>query len=93
MREIGFYDDQGSLFVVGNLLHTYKPVAGKGTFLDATIRVQFPVSNVLIVSVAIDPDVAVAFAYLGVQHFRQGANHPEGYTDQVLAKTGNADGA
>ncbi|KTT31187.1 tail protein [Pseudomonas oryzihabitans] len=93
MREIGIYDDQGSLFVVGNLPDTYKPVAGEGAYSDATIRVQFLVSNASVISVAIDPNVAIASHTWVLNTFAKALIIPGGTTRQVLAKTGNADGA
>ncbi|QDD91328.1 phage tail-collar fiber domain-containing protein [Pseudomonas oryzihabitans] len=93
MREIGIYDDQGSLFVVGNLPDTYKPVAGEGAYSDATIRVQFLVSNASVISVAVDPNVAIASHTWVLNTFAKALIIPGGTTRQVLAKTGNADGA
>ncbi|MGB0468576.1 MAG: phage tail protein, partial [Pontibacterium sp.] len=45
LREVGVFDDQGSLLVVGNLPETYKPVDTEGAFADTVVRIEFVVSN------------------------------------------------
>lgn len=92
MREIGLFDDQGSLFVVGNLPDTYKPLGGEGAYSDATIRVQFLVSNASVVSLSVDPNVAIASHTWVLNTFAKALIIPGGTTRQVLAKTGNGDG-
>lgn len=93
MREIGLYDDHGSLFVVGNLPDTYKPTGGEGAYSDATVRVQFLVSSASVISLAVDPNVAVASQQWVINTFTSAFVIPGGTPGQVLTKTGTAAGA
>lgn len=89
MREIGIFDDAGGLFAVGNLPATYKPMTSEGAFSDTVVRMQFVVTNANIVTIMVDPNVAVATqAWV----MNQPAPYPGGLTGQVLKKDSNADG-
>ncbi|APQ13420.1 phage tail protein [Pseudomonas oryzihabitans] len=92
LREVGLYDDQGSLFVIGNLPDTYKPVAGEGAYSDAILRVQFLAANASVITLKVDPNLAVASQTWVINTFAKAMVIPGGTTHQVLAKTGNADG-
>ena len=92
LREVGVFDDQGGLFVVGDMPETYKPTAADGAFSDTLLRIEFVVSNANIITLQIDPNVAVA-SQLWVQNtITIKALIPGGTTRQVLAKRSNADG-
>lgn len=93
LREVGLFDDQGSLFVVGNLPDTYKPLPGEGAYSDAVLRVQFLASNASVINLQVDPNLAVASHTWVLNTFAKALIIPGGTTNQVLAKTGNADGA
>jgi len=92
LREVGLYDDQGSLVVIGNLPDTYKPVKGEGAYSDAILRVQFLAANASIITLQVDPNVVVASRTWVINTFAKAMVIPGGTTHQVLAKTGNADG-
>jgi len=92
MREIALYDSNGSLFAVGNLPDTYKPVEGEGAFSDTVIRMQFVLSSSSIVNLVVDPNTASASHTWVINTFASMVVIPGGTTNQVLAKTSNADG-
>ena len=60
LREVGVFDADGALFVVGNLPDTYKPTAADGAFSDTVVRVEFMTANADVVTLQVDPNVAVA---------------------------------
>jgi len=92
LREVGVFDDQGGLFVVGDLPDTYKPTQNEGSFADTVVRVEFIVSNADIVTLQVDPNVAVATQSWISNNVTAAALIPGGTTGQVLAKSSNADG-
>lgn len=92
LREVGVFDDQGGLFVVGNLPDTYKPAAAEGSFADTVVRVEFLASNADIVSLQVDPNVAVATQSWISNNVTAATLIPGGTTGQLLAKASNADG-
>jgi phage-related tail fiber protein len=60
LREVGLFTDDGTLFVVGNLPETYKPVPADGAFSDTVIRVEFLVANAGVVNLTVDPSAVTA---------------------------------
>ena len=92
LREVGVFDDQGGLFVVGNLPDTYKPQDTEGAFADTLVRVEFLVSNASVVTLQVDPNVAVATQSWISNNVTAGTLIPGGTTGQVLTKESNADG-
>jgi phage-related tail fiber protein len=92
MREVGIYDDQGGLFVVGDMPDAYKPVPADGAFGDTTLRVEFVVSNANLVTLQLDPNTAVATRQWVSNTITVGAMIPGGTTGQVLRKVSNANG-
>ena len=92
LREIGLFDDQGGLFVVGNLPETYKPVADEGAFADTIVRFEFLVTNASVVTLQIDPNVAVASQSWIINNITMASLLPGGTTGQVAKKASNADG-
>ncbi|MFN4238549.1 MAG: phage tail protein [Vogesella sp.] len=92
LREIGVFDANGNLFVVGNLPETYKPTALEGAFGDAVYRVVFMVTNANVVNLVLDPNVVqVTRAWL-MNNVTVATLLPGGLTNQVLMKDSNADG-
>lgn len=92
LREVGIFDSNGNLFVVGNLPETYKPNASEGSYSDTVIRVPFMVTNASNVELKIDPNVVVATQSWIVNNIKPATLFPGGTTGQVLRKKTNADG-
>lgn len=92
LREVGIFDDAGTLFAVGNLPETYKPTADDGAFADTIVRMDFMVSNANVVTLQLDPNVAVATQAWISNNVTAGTLIPGGTTWQVLRKVSNADG-
>jgi len=92
LREVGVFDADGSLFAVGNLPDTYKPVDSEGAFADTVVRLEFMVTNADVVTLQIDPNVAVATQQWISNHVTAAFMIPGGTTHQILRKASNADG-
>lgn len=92
LREIGIFDDQGGLFAVGNLPETYKPSDSEGAFADTVVRFEFLVTNASVVTLQIDPNVAVATQTWIINNVTMAALIPGGTTGQIAKKRSNADG-
>lgn len=92
MREVAVFDADGAMIVVGNLPDTYKPNVADGSFTDAIVRVQFYVSNASVVTIILDPSVAVASQQWVINNMTPAVLFPGGTTHQVLRKKSNADG-
>lgn len=92
MREVGIFDADGSLFAVGNLPPSYKPNDAEGSYVDSAVRIQFLVTNADIVTIQVDPNVAVATQTWITNNVTAAFLLPGGTTGQVLTKNSNADG-
>lgn len=92
LREVGVFDSAGSLFAVGNLPDTYKPVASEGAYADTIVRMEFLVTNASVVTLQIDPNVAVATQAWIINNVNACALFPGGTTGQVLRKASNGCG-
>lgn len=92
LREVGVFDSNGNLFIVGNLPDTYKPTDTEGAYSDTVIRVSFMVTNASIVTLQIDPNVVVATQAWIINNINPAVLFPGGTTGQVLRKKTNADG-
>lgn len=88
-REVGVFDDAGGLFVVGNLPDVYKPHADEGAFADTVVRVEFVVSNAEVITLVIDPNVAVATQQWIQNTITVCYLLPGGTTGQILKKVSN----
>lgn len=93
LREIGVFDSNGSLFAVGNLPDTYKTTAEEGVFSDVIVRMDFVVSNATVVTLMVDPGIAVASQAWVVSNMTAAKIIPGGTVGQLLGKSSNADGA
>lgn len=60
IREIGLFDDEGSLIAVGNCPETYKPQLQEGSGRTQTIRMILTVSHTESVELKVDPSVILA---------------------------------
>lgn len=92
IREAGIFDDAGGLFAVANIPDAYKPVDSEGAYADTVLRLQFIVSNVDVVTLMVDPNVAVASHTWVINNITPAFLIPGGTTNQLLAKESNADG-
>lgn len=92
LREVGVFDADGSLFAVGNLPATYKPVDTEGAYSDTVVRLDFMVSNASTITLQVDPNVVVVTQQWISNNVTAGTIIPGGTTGQVLAKVSNADG-
>lgn len=92
MREVGLFDDTGTLFAIANVPETYKPVSTEGAFGDAVIRLQFVVANADVVTLQVDPNTAIATQAWVVNAISAATIIPGGTTNQILRKKSNADG-
>lgn len=92
LREVGIFDSNGNLFVVGNLPDTYKPNSDDGAYSDTVIRVDFMVKNASIVEMMIDPNVILATHAWIINNITPAELFPGGTTNQVLRKRSNTDG-
>jgi len=92
LREVGVFDADGSLFAVGNLPATYKPVDTEGAYSDTVVRLDFMVSNASTITLQVDPNVVVVTQEWISNNVTAGTIIPGGTTGQVLAKVSNTDG-
>lgn len=92
LREVGVFDAEGTLFVVGNLPETYKPEASEGAFSDTVVRVEFIATNANVVTIQLDPNVTVATQTWVTNNITAAMLIPGGTTGQVLTKDSNTDG-
>lgn len=92
LREVGVFDQAGSLFAVGNLPPTYKPDSGEGAYADTVVRLEFMVANADVVTLQIDPAVAVATQIWVTNNITAAKLIPGGTTGQGLFKESNVDG-
>ncbi|WNL50853.1 tail collar fiber protein [Xanthomonas phage Murka] len=92
MREAGIYTAAGELFAVANTPNTYKPTESEGSFGDTIIRMVFAVSNASVVTLVVDPNIAVATQLWVKNNVNAASIIPGGLTNQILAKKSNADG-
>ncbi|ARC84545.1 phage tail-collar fiber family protein [Clostridium argentinense CDC 2741] len=60
IREVGIFDDEGSLIAIGKYPETYKPVISDGSTKDLIIRMILEVSNSANVTLKIDPAIIMA---------------------------------
>ncbi len=92
LREVGVFDADGGLFAVGNLPDTYKPDSGEGAFADTIVRVEFRVTNADVITVIVDPAVAVASQQWVTNAVTVCSLMPGGTTGQILRKASNGCG-
>jgi phage-related tail fiber protein len=92
IREFGIYDDHGNLFAVGNYPDTYKTLPTDGATSDLAIRAEILVQNAGVITVMVDPNVAVASRAWVTNNITVPFLLPGGTTHQVLRKKSNADG-
>lgn len=92
LREVGVFDEDGTLFAVGNLPETYKPVLSEGAYADTVVRLEFMVNNASVITLQVDPNVVVATRTWITNNITAGLLLPGGTTHQVLRKKSNSNG-
>lgn len=90
IREVGAYDDDGTLIAVGSLPETYKAVAADGAFGDTVVRLHFQALNADQITLTVNGAAATQDWVL--QAVNPAVLFPGGTTGQVLVKNSNADG-
>ncbi|WNI52972.1 phage tail protein [Enterobacter ludwigii] len=60
MREMGLYDDTGTLIAVGNMAESYKPELAEGSGRAQTVRMVIMVSDIASVELTIDTSMVMA---------------------------------
>ena len=60
MRELGLYDDAGTLIAVGNMAESYKPALAEGSGRAQTVRMVIMVSDIASVELSIDTSTVMA---------------------------------
>ncbi|MFJ5855355.1 phage tail protein [Enterobacter cancerogenus] len=60
MRELGLYDDTGTLIAVGNMAESYKPALAEGSGRAQTVRMVIMVSDIESVELTIDTSMVMA---------------------------------
>ena len=60
MREMGLYDDTGTLIAVGNMAESYKPALAEGSGRAQTVRMVIMVSDIESVELTIDTSTVMA---------------------------------
>ncbi|HHA1916275.1 TPA: phage tail protein [Enterobacter asburiae] len=60
MREMGLYDDTGTLIAVGNMAESYKPLLDEGSGRAQTVRMVIMVSDIESVELTIDTSTVMA---------------------------------
>jgi len=60
MREMGLYDDTGTLIAVGNMAESYKPALAEGSGRAQTVRMVIMVSDIASVELSIDSSMIMA---------------------------------
>lgn len=60
MREMGLYDDTGTLIAVGNMADSYKPALAEGSGRAQTLRMVIMVSDIATVELSIDASTVMA---------------------------------
>lgn len=92
MREVGVFDDTGGLYLYGNLPNSYKPLEVDGAYSDGFVRVKFGLANASIITLQINPNVALASQAWVLNTVTMALLLPGGTTNQVATKASNSDG-
>ncbi|WP_447856249.1 tail fiber protein [Enterobacter sp. WI-ESBL-E8] len=87
MREMGLYDDTGTLIAVGNMAESYKPTLVEGSGRAQTLRMVIMVSDIASVELTIDTSTVMAtqdYVDEKLTEHEQSRRHP----DATLAAKG-----
>ncbi len=80
MRELGLYDDAGTLIAVANMAESYKPALAEGSGRSQTCRMVIIVSSVALVDLTIDTTTVMAtqdYVDDKIAEHEQSRRHPD----------------
>ncbi|CZZ44738.1 Tail Fiber protein [Enterobacter hormaechei] len=80
MRELGLYDDSGTLIAVGNMAESYKPALAEGSGRAQTVRMVIMVSEIESVELTIDSSTVMAtqdYVDDKIAEHEQSRRHPD----------------
>ncbi|WP_368958389.1 phage tail protein [Enterobacter hormaechei] len=80
MRELGLYDDTGTLIAVGNMAESYKPALAEGSGRAQTVRMVIMVSDIESVELTIDASTVMAtqdYVDDKIAEHEQSRRHPD----------------
>lgn len=80
MREMGLYDDSGTLIAVGNMAESYKPALAEGSGRAQTVRMVIMVSDIESVELTIDTSTVMAtqdYVDDKIAEHEQSRRHPD----------------
>ncbi|MER1657821.1 phage tail-collar fiber domain-containing protein [Enterobacter cloacae] len=80
MREMGLYDDAGTLIAVGNMAESYKPALAEGSGRAQTVRMVIMVSDIESVELTIDTSTVMAtqdYVDDKLEEHEQSRRHPD----------------
>lgn len=80
MRELGLYDDTGTLIAVGNMAESYKPALAEGSGRAQTVRMVIIVSDIESVELTIDTSTVMAtqdYVDDKIAEHEQSRRHPD----------------
>ena len=80
MRELGLYDDTGTLIAVGNMAESYKPALAEGSGRAQTVRMVIMVSDLESVELTIDTSTVMAtqdYVDDKIAEHEQSRRHPD----------------
>ncbi|VAK69347.1 phage tail-collar fiber domain-containing protein [Enterobacter hormaechei] len=80
MRELGLYDDTGTLIAVGNVAESYKPALAEGSGRAQTVRMVIMVSDIESVELTIDTSTVMAtqdYVDDKIAEHEQSRRHPD----------------
>lgn len=80
MREMGLYDDTGTLIAVGNMAESYKPLLDEGSGRAQTVRMVVMVSDIVSVELSIDTSTVMAtqeYVDEKIEEHEQSRRHPD----------------
>ena len=91
-RELGLFDNTGSLIAVANIGSVYKPTASEGSAREMVVRIYAQVDQVAAINLVVDPSFYVATRSWVQSNYSIAALLPGGTTGQILRKKSNASG-
>lgn len=92
LREVGVFDSNGTLIMIGSMPDIYKPAPSEGAYSDVIVAVDFFLSNDAVINITFDPNTIVVNQTWLVNNWTAAQLIPGGTVGQVLGKESNADG-